>query len=437
MATFAKESLYAGNVYAATPDGRRVQVSFSPNDIKHFHRRMKEMIGAGIPIPLTWEHQAVEQMTPAELKANKPKLIAGFIEDCDLAPGGQLITMSTVDSDEDAVMVKRAKYCSPGIKRDFVDGTGRLWPGPSITHLAVTGKPTQIPQEPFELVHLSLEDVSEQLYLSLGDSPMAEKEKKPKKMADDETPETDAADDGTEEEVADEPESDAPPMPEGPKTSEDMQAILGLLKEMFGIETAPGLSDKETQKHLHTALLTAKAHMDSAEDEPGSDEYADDDDHTGGDAVEEVSNPQVLMSLETVKSENDRLKKNLLKRERATIKGRIDKAAKGLRRPELATKLTKEFDTIHLSLGDDGELSPHPFLAKLEAYEDQAGEERKRRKQRESEFFPDGGDGEDVNLSLETEEPPAAKSDDKLDPALMGKLTYGAWDESKYNQRKK
>lgn len=161
---FEKDILYPG---AVQPPGFTDPFAISPEMVNGLQARMSEMLAAGLHIPLAWEHQDLAKpMTKAQLaehKAELAKLTLGHTRAAALADG-KIIATVDVAVDADAERLKAVKFVSPEIMWDFTDGDGKLWPGPSITHLAVTPRPVQHQQGPFKPVALSLLRLAENDY---------------------------------------------------------------------------------------------------------------------------------------------------------------------------------------------------------------------------------------------------------------------------------
>lgn len=376
MARFAKDVLYPGSY--SVPDGKGGQrrVSFSERDVDHLTRRMQAMLAAGLSIPLAAEHQdRAKPLTPEERKAAWVKqLTLGWAEAAS-KPEGYLSTQVEVPEVEDQKAIRRVRFVSPEIVHDFVDGTGRLWPGPSITHLAVTPRPVNANQRPFEPVQMSVIRLSLDHYqLSQGATVADEKPE--------ETPE-----ETPEEKPVETPEETPEEQPD--ERQQYLDEVLAVLREDgYGL---PGDTDaKNLVERLHTAALTKKAMIEQAlsdEDEetpPGSREAA---------AQPEPESGPVMMSLTVMGrkikvpvkrkpkpaarpvqlslTDSDPKTKRLLKLERNGILGRIKRLLESGRISKaIADKLNKQATTVQLSLDAAGELAGNAVLAKLEAYEE-------------------------------------------------------------------
>lgn len=160
MPKLNKDVLYAGTWKLA--DGRLFKCS--PDEIPHFAKRMSEMLGVGLNIPLTWEHQeniyAMSQEEMQKKLADTTKATLGWAESAE-AKAGALNMEVNVPAEDDASKLQTIRFVSPTIKNNYVDSKGRMWPGKSIIQLAVTPIPVQHEQKPFRGVvdapmHLSL-----------------------------------------------------------------------------------------------------------------------------------------------------------------------------------------------------------------------------------------------------------------------------------------
>lgn len=146
MATIKKDALYSGKWRLR--DGRTFEVD--PSDIPWYEHRMREFHEAGLPIPMTWEHQPSVKPGSPEAIAEHAKLCLGHTVDV-ANNNGVLEIKADVPNDDDRKRLPSIKYVSPYIEYDYTDQTGKTWPGPSITHVAVTPNPVQHLQRPFAL----------------------------------------------------------------------------------------------------------------------------------------------------------------------------------------------------------------------------------------------------------------------------------------------
>jgi hypothetical protein len=161
VAKFLKDVIKPGTV--RLPDGRKV--TFTRQDVDRMRQRVAEMAAAGLQVPVAWNHQDAGPMSAADILASRAKHVIGHASGAAL-DGGTLAVTLDVD-DADARQLARTKYVSPEIIWDYVDGTGRKWDGPSITHIAVTGRPVDPHQQPF--IQLSQDASPRRVRLSMED----------------------------------------------------------------------------------------------------------------------------------------------------------------------------------------------------------------------------------------------------------------------------
>lgn len=372
MAKFLKDVLYPGTYTVSDGKGGRRKVTYTRADVVHLAKRMKDMLEAQLSIPLAAEHQTqAKPLTAEERKAEwVKKLTMGYAEEAALAPEGFLTSVVEVPVEEDARRMPAVRFVSPEIQEDFVDGNGRLWPGASITHLAVTPRPVQIHQRPFQPVQMSC------VRLSLTDyeAPMAD--------------ETTTPGEGGEG--------------EGGKKGFDLEALRKVLEE-DGYAVPDSITDpSDFLTHLYTAALSKKSAMDAA--------FGDDDEEeveeTGGGSGSEPPTPAsgpVMMSLcgrqiQIVRPNRSRerrtkgkkktgaatqpvqlshgdqrsarLEANLLARERQGLAQRIQSLYdSGRITKPIHDQLRAQATTVRLSLDEGGAVTANPVLSKVEAYE--------------------------------------------------------------------
>jgi hypothetical protein len=167
MPTFTKDALYPGTYRLA--GGRKV--TYSRADIPHLAKRLRDMKAAGLLVPLTWAHRPGADgrpMSEEDRISEETKYMLGFADDAETTQEGFLQVKLDVPNEDDAKRLPVVRFISPAIKRDYIDGSGKKWPGLSIVHLAVTPRPVQSKQRPFKRVDDST------ITLSLGDLEMAE-----------------------------------------------------------------------------------------------------------------------------------------------------------------------------------------------------------------------------------------------------------------------
>jgi hypothetical protein len=374
---FVKDALWPGKYRLV--DGREVE--YTPEQVRHLGRRLKDMVKAGLQVPLAYEHQDVAKPMSAEqlsqYRAEKVKLTAGYATGCSLDQNGYLQTEVEADSDEDARNIKKIKFVSPEITRDFIDGTGKKWPGLSITHLALTNRPVQHKQQPFrplpqrmsfgEVVRLSLEDLSEA------------------KMADDNSM---GEDKGSEMEDKDA----VPNLPAGGADEDGKEADFDELKELLmshGITLPEDTDSKNLIEHLKVALTALQGRLSPK----GGETETQMGGPPGSPTPQEApGTPAYMMSLEkrfeaekkahgvtqgklaASQKKGETLEKKLVEQERLSLEGRITGLVEsGIIPVHLAAKLKGDLKTVRMSLGDDGACQPSDVALKVAAYEDLKG----------------------------------------------------------------
>ncbi len=334
MAKYSKDVLYPGTYHL--PDGRRI--TYTPSDVQHLSRRLLDMTQAGLQVPLCWDHQ--HEAKPVQMGtggADRHKWNLGFATGARLTPEGYLEASLDVPVDEDARRLPAVRYVSPEIVNDYVDGSGRKWPGLSITHVAVTSRPVQHKQSPFKPVQLGYAPV----WLSLGDMDMADEEK------------------GTKKKSSSEPDGDEA------ASGGDVKKILGLLKSK-GVP----LPEDTTSENFMDRLMVALVATGASEDGAGDTEI----EGGGTDDTDVAAPPPVMMSMDQVQTENNALKSRLVASERAGLAARIRALSQsGKVTKQIRDKLLEELNTVQLSLDRNGQLLNSKLLAKIEAYEDLVG----------------------------------------------------------------
>jgi hypothetical protein len=329
MATVVKDSLWPGSYHL--PDGRTFVCTKA--ELPHYQTRLKDMLGAGVPIPFNYEHQVDSlPQTRRDIQlalADKCRMTLGWAEGASIHPDGFLEAKLEVPNADDLKRLPSIRYISPTIKRDWTDPNGRFWPGPSIIEFAATSRPVQMRQRAFQLSQDS--KGAETWCLSivqLGDNAMA--------LEDLDKPKGDKMDDMSP--VLD----DSPPVM---NKDDKLSKCLEALAEMKIV-----LGDDTTMKNFHERLLVALA-TKSAHENPEPVE-----------PMNEVPTP-AMMSLQ---AQNVRLLSKLAATEKASALSRVKSLAGFLDRPEL-DRLAKAIadEPISLSASD----SPSPTLIELGAYE--------------------------------------------------------------------
>lgn len=327
MARFRKDTLYPGTYRLA--DGR--SVTFTPEKVRHLARRAREMLEAGLQVPVSWDHQPVGALTEDERRAQKVRNCLGHVEAADLSPEGYLVTEWEVPVPSDAERVPAVRFASPQITEDFVDGTGRLWPGESITHVAVTPRPVQHRQRPVEPVALGLGRGKRSYCLSLGDYEMADDSDDKKKGGDGEGETGKGA---------------------------DFTNLVEALR-------AKGINVPDEVHDLTTLVIAVKASGGGAPAPEAPDDDLDAELEGGPGGAAQPPGP-VMMSLDAQKALRDRVLKN----ERHALQRRINKLfLSGRIQKELRDGLVEQARTVNLGLDAEGRVRPHRLIAQVQAYE--------------------------------------------------------------------
>jgi len=320
-------------------DGRIFDVL--PEDMPHYANRLRDMTAAGLHVPVTWEHQP--SVKPgAALAAEQVKLTLGHIKDAAL-DGGVLEVKFDAPSEDDRKRLPAIKYVSPYIEWDYQDPSGRVWPGPSITHIAVTNNPVQADQKPFQMSNNPLDLWSQGVALSLEDEP------------DEET--------RHEEDL---------PLP-AEEEEEDIEVIEGDASKIgkvvtylghMGMMLPPDTTPENFLDRLYTAVLTKLAADDPSS--AGQDQM----ETPGMSSTAKEANPPIVMSQADQEKMASR-EKRIIDMERAGLRSRVDLLlAKGRITPAIKQKLDEALSAVALSLADDGTLAPNDFVIRLEAYEE-------------------------------------------------------------------
>lgn len=389
MARYAKTSLYPDvPLYGTTDTGERVSVEFSANDSRHLHQRVKEMLAAGLQIPVAIEHQSsAKPMYHDDWErylAERAWATCGYLVDAEVQPDGKLKLIFDVPNADDAKRVEVIKFVSPEIMTDFVDGSGRMWDGMSITHLAVTPKPVQHIQDGVTRLSLSQKNRSNWpgfVRLSLGASNMAEEYEdldntEEMETEEEEIKETETDDEGGEEEFVDEEDVFNEEPEVDPVFTARMEAISSLAG--LGIMLPDNVENElEFYKFIQVAAMNAKP-MEPDGDE-GEDELPEQDledefvpDETMPTGVEEAPDDSpVMLSLTKSNAKVSRLEKVYVDNFREKIRQRIAKVEKN--DPDAGSDLRQKLPAVRFSLAYDKRGNPrikkNSFTIQLETAE--------------------------------------------------------------------
>jgi len=321
-----KDVLYRGTLRVPTGNAKKPfrSVTFTDSDLANVVTIGREKVADGWQIPACWEHQNVGpvQLSEAEKDAEQTKSTFGRATDFRVGKGC-VEALVEVDDDADLKALKSVRFVSPEVQWDWVDSTGKLWPGLTISHVAATARPVQHKQQAFQLSHTA---TGRRLRLSLESIHMADEK---------ETPE------------------------EGSGGGEaKFKAAIEMLGE-HGIVLPDDVTAENAWDYLCVALTALKGSKGD-DVEPDMDE--DDLDDTA-DVAPTTQTPPVSLSLQKQQAQAESLaRKGLLERtERLMKSGRIT--------PLMAGKLKSEALRVKLSFNGEGDLSDSKLVNQIEAYE--------------------------------------------------------------------
>lgn len=152
MAVIWKDVLYPGTV--AVPNGRGGvdRVTFSAADVANAGRVGNVKVAGGWAVPGCWGHQphVMPVRLSAEQLARDVKSTFGHVVGFRNV-GGTLQAGLAVPDPEDVRRLAKVRFVSPRLDYDWVDATGKRWPGWTVTHVAATPRPVQHRQRPFDI----------------------------------------------------------------------------------------------------------------------------------------------------------------------------------------------------------------------------------------------------------------------------------------------
>jgi hypothetical protein len=298
-----KDILRTGRVFA---QGRFH--TFTDADVQEGLHGGKKLISDGYQIPIYWEHQNGGPYKLSE--ADKAKGTIGRIVDYRVV-GGVLEALHEFDNEEDVQKLKSVKYVSPEIDYGWSNGVDDRSGKATITHVAVTPRPVQTNQQPFQLSNGRKYPV---IRLSESDYKQGE-------------------------------------------TMEEWfkKALEALAKHGINLP-----EDTTPENAWERITLICDALAAKGDDTIKPDENKPE---SGAKPEETKQSQPIAMSLQKQLDRATNLaRKDLCKRIEALNKsGRIT--------PQIGEKLTKAVTTVQLSFGDDGELNSNNVLTQIEAYE--------------------------------------------------------------------
>ncbi len=341
----------------------------TPKVVRHLGQRLTDMLEDGLQIPFAWEHQPkAKPMTEDEAdQALKDKVQrtlghakAGQMGEDDATVLGLLEV--PVDADGDAVA--KAKYVSPEIVEDFIDGRGKMWPGLSISHIALTARPVQHDQSPArEVVALSHEGKprwKNAVWLSWDAVA---------RLAEEEPPPFVKKGEGEEEPP---PKPEAPPPPPDPAAAGGGDAAkLATVREALakcGIILPPDTNRENMLDVLHTSALTMAHHAGESKGGTKDDQEEEEEPpmSTTTQEPKEVQTPYMMSMEKRLKAAENRQ----VKAERLALGRRLKDLREGGWLSVAQHKaLHERANTVQLSFDDDGNLKVNRLLMEIEVLE--------------------------------------------------------------------
>ena len=379
-----KDIAYPGRVVVPGPKGKVHVYDFTRRDMKLLEQSGNAKVADGWNVPVCWEHQDVQPVHGAELQLShnaEAQMALGVfarIKRFARTPDGRLKALLAGPDPKDRQQLEKVGFVSPEIVWNWRDTDGKLWRGPSVTHLAATPRPVQRHQHPVgadpdaphpalransleSLVRLSLARpgngprVGARLRLSLDH--YAAKPGGAKHMPEENTD----TPGGTEKKLT------------------PWEKIAAALAEHCGIDLGDvsKVNDPDTFAMIvDVAARNYKAGSEPAvedEDDDEGDETEDPNAPPEGDmeqppeGASEPSAPPVQMSITAATKP---LADKLIATARAALVARAEKVRKsGALAPKAADALVEECRTVRLSLAATGDVIPNDTTKALARYE--------------------------------------------------------------------
>lgn len=155
-----KDVLYPGRVVVPGPDGTPLAYTFTRRDADRIAATGNAKLRDGWAIPLCFEHQDVQparalQLSQGERDYEHARGVFGHVAGFRVDPSGRVKAVLRGPDPADLKQFEKLRFVSPEVQWDWMDSDGRTWAGPTITHVAATGRPVQRHQTPVG-VRLSL-----------------------------------------------------------------------------------------------------------------------------------------------------------------------------------------------------------------------------------------------------------------------------------------
>lgn len=351
MALLWKDVLWPGRW--VWPDGR--SLTLRPDDVRRAHRNGRRMLARRLDVPACWEHQPDAYPRPVELSSavyGSPDRRAAWARNV-IAPvkafevreqvrGGRRVPVLFAGIDTarltpaDLDRVKTAGKVSCRVDVRFSDArNGEVYPGYSVSHVAVTPKPLEPDQGPFLM---SRGPAARTYYLGHGSRPM------PKPDHDQTPPPAD------ELEGIDEGGGPAPdPEPDGDEADGgDLQALIAALRDA-------GLTIPDEVEDLKHLIIAVKA---CGKPKPDADPMAAATQPAGGGA------PLMMSQAAMAEKYPDRVEND-----RRNLRAMISLAFKDGQIPgDFADELKRELEGFELSYAPTGAVADTDLVQRVKAY---------------------------------------------------------------------
>lgn len=351
-----KDVLYPARVVVADPKGQPLTYHFTQADMADIERTGNAKIRDGWNIPLVWEHQneAPERRKMIRLsRAEREREFARGVFGCStrfVVRDGRLRAVLSGDDDADLKQFAKVKFVSPEIQWDWRDSDGKVWRGPTITHIAATPRPVQRHQEPVRLSQTpEVFRLAEFLRVAAGVPRVGVRMHPPKIRL--------SLSDFTE----------VPSMPPETNAGATPWERIATALQSRGIKIGDGKNIKDAD---HLADLVDVACMNSGDPdldlepelpEPDPEPSPEGDLDAPPDGAAPPPGPPIQMS-QRAQERAERLERRNLGLEIASLERerRIG--------PAVAQSLRERVKTVRLSFGSDGEPAPNEVSIRIEAF---------------------------------------------------------------------
>lgn len=365
---WVKDLLTAGTYHPPGAD----PVTFTLADLRRMERNGSRMLANQWTVPVCVEHQdqgkPVRRLSRAEARARG---FLCFTSGFRVTPDGTLQAYGDDPEDaDDAKLLRKLQFVSPEIRWDWKTGDGVRWPGPSITHLALTPTPVNNRQRPFQRLSM-------QVRLSMADF-------KGSKMADekDDAKIEDAVDDvlGDEtqtDEAGEAPEADAETEADAAEAGDAADTELTGLFEQVGLFVpTDAMGDIKQFKSALLISLKTKLAADGADGEDAGDGAGDDLMTDTGEApagAEPAPNPPPAgggLGL-SMSAREEAYTSKLIETGRGELRRRLKKCYETGRIPQgVYQRELTVLAGVRLSLDDRGDVERTDLAVKLDAWEE-------------------------------------------------------------------